>query len=196
MRATVVCLGLAVGCGRRAEGPGPSDNPRTLTDTTGAEFGWRCNAIGCEIDRLPTTPEPPECLDGVSSFTITSARFVSIAGSCVDPDGSWVSFGSWHRPAACAMDSDCPQLYGFSDNEYQCRNDLCQNTDTIRFPPEEIQMIDVELLCYAPHDRSATDQLGSEIEATVTAQVSAACNGIANPFGLCELPLPDGCTQP
>lgn len=195
---TLLSIGLVAAlAGCLDERPGPDDNPSVLIDSTDSTFGWRCGEDGCALEILDETPPPPTCSQGTTpGYGTAFGRLVTIAGGCASTGGGWTTLSGWQRPAACTVDDDCPQLYEFSRVfAFECRNDLCQNTDTDGWPVDEIYRSDALLLCFAPHARTLTlDPLMSQVHDDVMGIVNGACGelGADTP---CELPLPASCSQ-
>ncbi|HVH97610.1 MAG TPA: hypothetical protein VM869_02830 [Enhygromyxa sp.] len=128
-----------------------------------------------------------ECSSEPPGVVLIWGRFFGACSSC----GPGFSFSDC-RPLICATDEDCPSfLTRNSDdevvtNEYECRNSLCQNVDTERFPIDYVDRSDAELLCRA------------NIERDDFYEGEAFCPGV-DPLTSkepCPLPLPDGCMQP
>ena len=58
----IAIVTLAPACVR--SGYGPEDNPTTVRDVTGVQFGWSCTSSECEIARLRPRPRLPDACAG------------------------------------------------------------------------------------------------------------------------------------
>jgi len=166
-------------------------NPSRLTDSSGAEFGWVCDAFGdCEIEAEPVAPEPPCGAEQTPGYGFVASRFVSIVGAC---NNTW--FANWTRPVVCTRDDDCPQILQFStDYRFGCVRGLCQNVDERSFPSGYVLKEDAFLLCFGPISRELTLAPGTPEEVMVSTWVNGACPGFVDEP--CTSPLPDECLQP
>jgi hypothetical protein len=190
-------LGAAVGCGGYERLYGPEDNPSSLRDVAGVEFGWSCDDRGCVVTQLPATPPPDPCGDPTAAaYSFSWGRFFRICSVCLARQEGihWSTTAGQCRILACDSDDDCPALYEWSpESRYACANGLCQNSDEARFPRAATTRFDVEDLCFAMHPRADTAQPFSPTTQDVLAAVEAACPG-AGPSDPC--PLPAGCRMP
>jgi len=187
-----------LGCGKERL-YGPEDNPKSLRDVTGVEFGWSCDQQGCNVTRLAGTPPPDPCRNGNaadSAYANSWARFVEICSVCLGHEKGfyWSSTPGQCRLVACNTDANCPAIYESDPaSAYACVDGLCQNTDSARFPRDTLNRYDVESLCFAVHPRANTvDPLAPtvmEIESTV----AGACPSTDPTVGC---PLPAGCRMP
>ena len=180
---------VAVSCGS-GPGYGPADNPTSVRDVTGVEFGWSCGDSGCVVTPLAATPSPYPCTaPDTAAYSYTwndSSRSAASARST-----------TWHllehdpgqvQVLACETDANCPTIYQYSpQSAYACVNGLCQNADTARFPREVLTKTVVEQLCFAVHPRMETEELLSTTASEVLSSVEAACPG-ALPTEPCTLP--------
>ena len=68
-RVAYLALVFGLGCGSSGNGYGPADNPTTVRDVTGVEFGWDCDASGCLVGLssgpypFPPLPQPSTTAD-------------------------------------------------------------------------------------------------------------------------------------
>lgn len=96
------------------------------------------------------------------------------------------------RPLACDEDLDCPQFTGTSGT-FECRNQICQSTDTVTYPPALVSWAMANTLCYARIARAETIDPRSNASLEVYGWVEGACPSKIDP---CTLPLPAGCLTP
>ena len=181
---------VAVSCGS-GPGYGPADNPTSVRDVTGVEFGWSCGDSGCVVTPLAATPAPYPCAaPDTADYSYTWGRLFEICSVCVahEPDIYWSTTPGRCRILACDTDADCPTIYQYSpQSAYVCVNGLCQNADTARFPPEVLTKTVVEQLCFAVHPRADTELFLSTTASEILSSVEAACPG-ALPTEPCTLP--------
>jgi hypothetical protein len=193
MRAyRVGCLALTVvlGCGSGGNGYGPEDNPTTLRDVTGVEFGWDCDASGCQVGLLASTPPPDPCGgDSRAAYGYAWGRFFEICSVCVSADNAfWSTFPSQCRILACDTSDDCPIIYPYASVYiYECVNGLCQDADQNRRPRTTLDRTETEQLCYAALDRTETSDPFSAASLAVDTDLDASCTG-PNPMDTCSLP--------
>jgi hypothetical protein len=101
---------LACGCGR--------SNPDVIRDATGATFDWSCAEDGCTATEHDGTPPAIHCgISGTPHYNYGHGRLVVI-GAAGLPEQD--------RLVVCESDDECPQ---WDDDEFECRNGLCQNVD-------------------------------------------------------------------
>lgn len=156
-----------VACGHSP--PGPEDNPPVLVDTTGIEFEWACDGSGCKLGNFGIAPacDPQES----AIFGLAWGRFYEICSVCDGesrPDGC--------RPVSCKTDSDCPQIFWYTEMaEYECRHGLCQNLDTDKFPTSSLDIYDLFTLCFADIDRMNTFPIPNATSDQVYDWVLGAC---------------------
>jgi hypothetical protein len=187
---------ILLGCGSERR-YGPEDNPTTVRDVTGVEYGWSCTDPGCVVTQLATTPPPNRCTDPTASaYGFAWGRFVDLCSICLarEPGFYWSTTPGECRLLACETDAHCPAFYQAAPEEaYACVNGLCQNIDTGRFPRDVLKRIDVESLCFAVHPRGDTAAPLSPTTQEILAAIEAACPG-ATAIDAC--PLPAGCRMP
>lgn len=164
--------------------PCPASNPATVVDSTGVEF--RIDG-SCYARPTENTPDLYDCASGRVGYMLVWARFVSIQMGCLI-GGGIASGAEAERPLGCERDADCPTLYG---DVYECVSGLCQHTDEQEFPRDEIDVLDVALMCYGPVDRTLTLDPNTAAAMQVREAIQTAC-----PDQACMLPLPDSCLQP
>jgi hypothetical protein len=84
-----------------------------------------------------------------------AGRFFEIHVLCDEADdpGWWVIPHNG-RPLICVQDTDCPQLKPGS--WYECANGLCQNTDQVTYPRDEVTYYDALTLCIGALPRTET----------------------------------------
>lgn len=164
---------------------GGRDNPKGLRDTTGAAFGWACDAKGCNLAPISGTPSPTDCGPG-SMFIYFAEHFLRICSGAPIGGGIAADYDMC-RPAACTLTEDCPV---FDGADYQCLEGLCQ----VEGVP--MHRYDVEALCLADHPRSLTCAAAlndPEVKRVETLLVTAcASDGGTDPT--CSVPA--GCRQP
>jgi hypothetical protein len=175
------------------------DDPRcaaVMFDSLMAPYP-RDDRYGCFPSVGEDTPTGPaglgECGDDTQPGVVfTWGRFFAACPSCnEEPDDPFdgVFSPSDCRPLVCTTDEDCPSFWvNGPDGEpvrhdYECRNSLCQNSDTDLYPIDVISKDDAELLCLANVERAA------EYEG------EPWCPGVDDGEP-CPLPLPDACMEP
>jgi hypothetical protein len=192
-----VALAALLGCGSDGRLYGPEDNPTAVRDVTGVEFGWSCDARGCQVTLLPATPPPDLCSDPTASaYSFGWGRFVEICSVCLAREEGiyWSTTPGQCRILACDTDAQCPALYQATpESDYACINGLCQNADTGRFPRDVLQKLHAQQLCFAVHPRADTAEPFSATTQEVLVSVNIACPG-ADPTAPCTLPA--GCRMP
>jgi hypothetical protein len=195
VRAALLVVVL-VGCGidRRY---GPQDNPTTIRDVTGVDFGWVCDDQGCKVTRLATTPAPDPCPNPQdSAYGDSWGRFVEVCSVCLghEPGFYWSTTPGQCRVLACATDANCPSIYESNPEAgYACVNGLCQNIDTVRWPRDKLTYDMVEQMCFAVHPRPETAAFASPAAMAVQHEVDASCPLTATPE---PCPLPADCRMP
>jgi hypothetical protein len=160
-----------------------------VVDTSGARFAWVCKAATCLPEIMEGTPPLPPCNVGTPLYAWAFNRFIVIDAACTSPSGGWGSTANRSRPLACEDAGDCPQ---FTTGSFECRNGLCQNEDTQRFPIEPLTWSDAFSLCYGPIARQETIDPLSPASREVNDAVAQACPT----SGACTQPLPLSCIQP
>jgi len=189
-RVAYLALVFGLGCGSSGNGYGPADNPTTVRDVTGVEFGWDCDASGCLVGLLASTPPPDPCdADTRAGYSYSWGRFFEICSVCVAADDSyWSTFPSQCRILACDTSDDCPIIYPYAEAYvYECVNGLCQDADQNRRPRTTLSRDETQQLCYAPLDRTETNNPFSAASLAVGAELDANCTG-SNPMDTCSLP--------
>lgn len=161
------------------------DNPRALTDTTGAKFGFVCDDMGCKVTSIDGTPSPTNCGPG-STYIYFTEHFVRICAGVPISGGIAADYAAC-RPATCALPTDCPI---FDGADYQCAAGLCQ-IEGIAF-----HRYDVEALCLADHPRAVTcaEATNDPEVMRVEGLLKAACASDAGPDPTCT--IPPTCRQP
>jgi hypothetical protein len=198
MRRCAVIL-LLGGCGPEVlnDGRHDADPPRGCTDmmfdSLGAPYpvadsGVCFPSVG---DDTPVgwagTGDCEGSFDGSEPSVVFSwARFFAACPGCGR------GFASHHcRPLVCETDEDCPYFLTNRDDEtvvreYECRNSLCQDSDTDLYPVDVLNRSAAQLLCFAAVARRDDEYLGGPI-----------CPGVdVGSQEPCPLPLPDACMQP
>lgn len=174
-------LAFAVGCR-----PGPADNPPSLTDTTTAEFAWRCVDDGCDLGALAETPPAlPVGSSGVGYEEVWGRFFHICSAFGIDGEEGWGMAPGVCRATTCADDSDCPQVFQFRDvAEFECAEGMCQARDISAHARDRLDVIDAQSLCFATAPRSATaDQSAPDVAAALAA-IDDACDN----DGACSIP--------
>lgn len=158
------------------------ENPQFLTDTTGAELGWRCDQGSCTTVHETFSPRiPTECGED-TELLVGAGPLAVLCAVSRGPDGEDVVHERTCRPLRCADELDCPQ---WSARAYACIEGLCQSEGVF-------DRIDVAALCLHDVPRHASC-LDAETDAEVDrrlAGVDAACPG-----DVCT-ELPPGCLEP
>jgi len=162
-----------------------------IADTSGARFAWHCTDH-CRPEIDAGTPPLPPCASGTPLYTWDLDRFINISASCTTSTGGWISADHLSRLVACDVTSDCPQFTGPS-HTYECRNGICQSSDLVTYPPDDVTWNLADELCYAALPREDTiDPTGPAVQ-QVSAWLASACPSRTT---ACSLPLPGMCMQP
>lgn len=136
------------------------------------------------------TPPLPPCNVGTPLYAWGFERFIDIHAACTSPNGGWVSSANRTRPLACVDTFDCPQ---FTTGSFECRNGLCQNDDTTKFPTTVITHSQAFALCYGPIAREETIDPFDAASLQASEAVTQSCPTLGGP---CTGPLPATCIQP
>lgn len=166
---------------------GSASSPPEVFDTTGARFAWVCDEH-CIPEITESTPPLPPCSVGTPLYAWGFGRFIEIDAACTSPSGGWAASANRSRPLACVDTFDCPQ---FTTGTFECRNGLCQNEDTSRFPKDVITWSQAFALCYGPIAREETIDPLSGASVQAADAVAQSC-----PVGGSCQPLPSTCIQP
>jgi hypothetical protein len=196
--AVVVGSAVAPGCGSAGgSGFGPEDNPTTVRDVTGVEFGWDCGSKGCQVAIVDGTPPPDPCGGGErAAYSYAWGRFFDLCSVCVSSDTTyWSTSPGQCRILACDTSDDCPVIYPYAmAYVYECVNGLCQDADQNRWPrTPPLSRTETEQLCFAVHDRTETNSPFGAGAMQVEAELDASCTG-TYPMDTCTLPA--GCRTP
>jgi len=190
-RFAYLAWAVVLGCGgSEGNGYGPEDNPTTVRDVTGVEFGWDCDAKGCLVGALASTPPPEPCGgDSRAGYSYAWGRFFEICSVCVSADDTgWSTWPSQCRILACDTSDDCPIIYPYASVYiYECVNGLCQDADQSRRPRATLDRTETQQLCYAVLDRTETSDPFSDASRAVGLELDASCTG-PDPMDTCSLP--------
>jgi hypothetical protein len=174
------------------DSPSTPEQPETITDQSGAVFGWKCDDKRCYVERLDESPPLPDCgPEGKAFYSYTWGGIIEITGGCPGSgDGSWGALGSWGRFVVCEADADCPAIVddGAVDG-YLCHAGYCRSVASAEYHDELPNKWMMEMLCFGDRPRFE----GFDDPALYAAS-EAACPGdsINSP---CDS-IPEGCPDP
>lgn len=172
----------------------PSDEraqPETITDQSGAVFGWTCDETRCSVERIAGSPALPDCGAGGDAFySYAWGSFIEVTGACPVDDTGWASFPSWGRMVVCEADADCPTVIGQGAvDEYVCHAQFCRKAaDVASFDALPNRWL-MDYLCFG--DRPRFEPFD---EPEIEAAIAAACPGES--INSRCLSIPEGCADP
>ncbi|MBZ5714562.1 hypothetical protein [Nannocystis pusilla] len=164
-------------------------NPSTITDQSGAVFGWECDDdLRCRVTRLDESPPAPvdDCGPVLTpTFSYSWGHMIELSAVCADDEG-WVSFPGWGRFVVCEADADCPTI---QDDSYVCNAGFCKNVDGEQHFDQLPNRWQMELICLGDIPRYEPYEPSPELAAAI----DEACPGESN--DPC-VSLPAGCRDP
>lgn len=186
--ALLVSALLLVACNDTSSKPA---QPETITDQSGAVFGWSCDDTRCYVERLDESPPLPDCgPEGKAFYSYTWGSLIEITGGCPIDGKSWGSLPEWGRFVVCEADADCPTVIGQGHvDEYLCHAGLCRSVASAEYHDDLPNRWMMEYLCFG--DRPRFEPFD---DPDLEAAIDVACPGdsINSPC----LSIPDGCADP
>jgi hypothetical protein len=173
------------------DGPDAPVQPETITDQSGAVFGWKCDDTRCYVERLEESPSLPDCgPEGKPFYSYTWGDIIVITGGCPLGNGDWGSLPGWGRFVVCEEDADCPTVIdaGGAD-EYLCHAGFCRSVEGAGYHDQLPNRWMMESMCFGHLPRFEEFD-----DPELSAAIAAACPGesINSP---CDS-IPEGCPDP
>lgn len=182
----VLSLALLAACG---EEDGAPVQPATLTDQSGAVFGWECDDdMQCRLSLLEDSPPLPvdECGPKLKpAYSYSWGHMIELSAVCADSEG-WVSFPRLGRFVVCESDSECPIV---GDDVFECNAGFCKNSAQAESFDQLPNRWAMEQICLGDIPRDEPYEASPELAAAI----DEACPGGSN--DPC-LDLPAGCPDP
>lgn len=173
------------------DGPNEPAQPETITDQSGAVFGWSCDDKRCYVEQLEESPMLPGCKPPSRAiYSYVWGGIIEISAGCADDDGTWGGLSSWGRFVVCEEDADCPTIISKGEaDDYLCHAGFCRSVESAEYHDDLPNKWMMEMLCFGhlPRFEPFSDpEMWAAIEAACPGEsINAPCSSI-----------PAGCADP